>query len=90
MSAEPGQTWQSSVKVINSNSFPITIYPEAVNFESRNESGHGKFVPVLQKATEGTTLAEWITLTDLESVTIQPERSREIPFSVSVPDDASP
>ena len=61
VSAEPGQQWQSSVKMVNTNSYPITVYAEAVNFAPRDEAGHGKFIPVFAELTEGTTLSDWLS-----------------------------
>jgi len=89
MSANPGQLWQSSVKVINSNSFDITVYARVVNFAPQGESGQGKLLPVFEKVTEGATLAEWIDITN-ESITIGREESETISFTVNVPKDASP
>lgn len=89
MSVVPGQSWQSGVKVINSNPFPLTVYAQAVNFAPQGESGEGKFIPVFTRATEGTTLAEWINLSG-EHVTIDPEQTATVPFSVSVPENAAP
>ncbi|MEZ4200089.1 MAG: LytR C-terminal domain-containing protein [Candidatus Paceibacterota bacterium] len=90
VSAEPGQQWQSSVKMVNTNSYPITVYAEAVNFAPRDEAGHGKFIPVFAELTEGTTLAEWIHLDKEQAITIEPEASAVIPLTILVPEDASP
>lgn len=90
MSAEKGQIWQSQIKVINSNEFPITVYAEPVNFVPRGERGHGRFQPVFEDVTEGATLAEWIGLDRGKPITIAPQQSQVIPFTIAVPDDASP
>jgi hypothetical protein len=90
MSAAPGQSWQSSVRVINSNSFPLTVYAEPVNFAPQGELGQGKFLPVFETVTEGTTLAEWITLDSQAAHVIPAEQSYEIPFTVTVPESAPP
>lgn len=89
MSAIPQQSWSSGVKVINNNKHPITVYAQVVNFAPQGEAGEGKFLPVFEKATEGTTLAEWITLSK-DPITIAPEQSYTIPFSVHVPGNAAP
>lgn len=89
MSANPGQVWQSSVKVINSNSFDIVVYPSVVNFEPQGEAGQGKLIPVLEEMTEGSTLAEWVEIA-AEPITIAREESLSIPFTVRVPEDAVP
>lgn len=89
MSANPGQIWQSNVKVINSNEFDITVYASVVNFAPQGEAGQGTFLPVFENMTEGSTLAEWVDVSS-KPITIQRERSETIPFTVTVPDDASP
>ena len=40
--------------------------------------------------TEGTTLAEWIQLDKQEAITIAPEQSHEIPFTILVPEEVAP
>jgi hypothetical protein len=89
MSALPAQSWNSEVKVINNNKYEITVYANVVNFAPQGEAGEGKFLPVFEKTTEGTTLAEWIKI-DSEPFIIKPESSVSIPFSVTVPENASP
>lgn len=89
MSAVPGQTWQSQVKVINTNPHDLTVYANVMNFAPQGESGEGKFVPVFENFTEGSTLAEWIEISK-EAYIISPETSKFIPFTVRVPEDASP
>lgn len=89
MSAVPLQSWNSGVKVINNNPNSITVYAQIVNFAPQGETGEGKFLPVFEKSTEGTTLAEWVTLSN-EPVTIEPEKSYTFPFTIHVPQDAAP
>ncbi len=89
MSAVPSQAWSSGVKVVNNNPYDLTVYAQVVNFAPQGEAGEGKFLPVLEEATEGTTLAEWITISS-EPFTIAPEKSVTIPFSVAVPENAAP
>jgi hypothetical protein len=45
--------------------------------------------PIIESASEGFTLAEWIDLST-EEVIIPAEQTVSIPFSITVPDDASP
>lgn len=89
MSAAPLQVWQSSVKVINNNPYNLTVYLNAVNFAPQGESGQGKFLPVFETMSEGTTLAEWLEITN-EPVVLEPGESKSVPFTVRVPEDASP
>lgn len=89
MSAQPFQVWDSSVKVINNNKIPLTIYANVVNFEPQGEAGHGKFMPVFENFTEGKTLAEWITVPQ-EPIVIPAESSVAVELSIRVPEDAAP
>lgn len=89
MTASPTQVWSSSVRVINTNDFPLQVYTTVVNFAPSGESGQGTMIPVFESETEGTSLAEWITL-DQEEVLIPAEQTVSIPFTISVPDDAAP
>lgn len=89
LSAAREQVWQSNIKVINSNSYPITVYANPVNFMPVGEDGRGQFLPVFTDETGGQTLAEWISITK-EAIIIPPEQSQEIPFVVSVPPNAAP
>lgn len=89
MSAEPGQTWTSSLKVVNPNAYDLTVYVTVVNFAPRGEGGDGTLLPVLEKETEGVTLAEWV-IVDTAPVIINKEGSVAVPFSVRVPDNAAP
>jgi hypothetical protein len=89
LGSAPGESWQSSVKVINSNPFDLTVYASIVNFEPEGEAGLGRFVPVQEQNADQVTLAEWVTLPQA-SVTIPAQGTGEVPFIVSVPEDAEP
>lgn len=89
MSASPTQIWNSSVKVINNNPRELTVFAKVVNFAPQGETGAGKFLPVFDDARDGSSLAEWISIST-DAITIAPEASFNIPFTVSVPEDATP
>lgn len=89
MSASPTQTWNSSIKVINNNRQPLTVYAHVVNFAPQGETGEGKFLPVFEGSNDGSTLAEWINITG-DPIDIEPEQSMAVPFTVQVPQDATP
>lgn len=89
MSAEPGQVWNSSLKVVNVNPFDLTVYADVVNFAPRGEGGDGQFVPIDPADQTGATFAEWFTISR-EPLTIPREQTVEVPFVVTVPQDASP
>ena len=89
MSASPQQSWNSSIKVINTNKQELTVYANVVNFKPQGETGQGTLMPVFEERTEGKTLAEWITVSE-EAFVIPRESSVKIPIQVHVPEDASP
>lgn len=89
ISANPSQTWTSSVRVINANPFPLTVYAEPVNFTSAGDSGVGSLMPILEPISDGSTLAEWIDV-NKQSITIPAEQTVSIPFTVTVPESAAP
>jgi len=87
--AVPGQTWQSEIRVINSNNFDLTVYVERVNFTPQGESGTPRFHQLDTIEQQGQTLAEWITVTS-DSITIPRQQAQTIRFSVTVPNEAPP
>lgn len=89
ISVVPGDVWQSSIKVVNGNAYPLTVYAEVVNFEAMGESGQGKFIPILSKGEDTITLAEWITIPE-GPYEISPEATSEVSFFLDVPKDAPP
>ncbi len=89
LSALPGDIWQSSIKVVNGNSYPLTVYARVVNFEATGESGQGKFIPIMSEGEDKTTLGEWMSI-DSGPYVIPPEQSKEVSFIVEIPKDASP
>ena len=89
MTANTAQTWQSSIRVINANQFPITVYAEPVNFAPRGEGGDSSLIPIFDSEDDGATLAEWISVTP-DEIVIPPEQTVSVPFTISVPADAAP
>lgn len=89
----PGESWTSSIKVVNNNSYAVTYAPEVVDFESQGEGGQGKFVPLIEsfanepKRTD--SLGTWIELSK-DPITIEAGESAQIPFTVRVPENADP
>ena len=89
LSALPGDIWQSSVKVVNGNTYPLTIYTEVVNFSATGEAGQGRFSPIQGDNIDKSTLASWITISKGPHV-IPPEQTTEVSFFVEVPENAPP
>lgn len=89
MTANPGQKWSSSVRIINPNPYDLQVYIEAVNFAPQGEAGQGRFLPVLEGNNVGQSLAGWFELSS-EQVLIPAEKTIELPFTISVPENVQP
>jgi hypothetical protein len=84
-----GELWASSIRVVNTNNSDLTLYVAVADFEAKGEDGSGMFRFRPDAAEAPSTLSRWIE-TPFESVTIAPEQSAEIPFTIRVPDSAAP
>jgi len=89
ISVVPGDVWQSSIKVVNGNPYPLTVYAEVVNFVATGESGQGKFIPIFSEGEDKITLAEWISIPE-GPYEIPAEATSDISFFLDVPKDAPP
>jgi len=89
LSIDPGDIWKSSIKVVNGNPYPLTVFAEVVNFAPEGELGRGKFIPIASDDDSNTTLASWIEISGGPHM-IPPEQTKEVQFFVDVPEDASP
>lgn len=86
---EPGEIWRSSVKVVNTNTFPLSVRAGAAHFTAVGERGVSETIPVENIPAEEEVLARWITVEE-PVVTIAPGASQQIPFRIEAPDDAAP
>lgn len=89
MTANPEQEWVSTIRVINSNPYDISVYVSVVNFTPKGEGGIGEFVPVNPDESQGQTLAEWIS-TEGDDLLVPAERTIDVPLHIKVPEDAPP
>ena len=87
---QPGETWASSIQVINPNPYDITIVAEPVLFRPVGETGRPEFYHSQPGDMLPTgTLADWITVPQ-QSVKIRQEQTYVLPIVINVPDDAPP
>jgi hypothetical protein len=82
LSGNPGDNTVSTIKVINSTFASKTYFTNVETFEAMDETGNPTFKVVK------TDLANWINVPD--AITLGPNESKDIPFSVSIPKDAEP
>ncbi len=87
----PGESWNSTIKVVNSNNFDLDLYANLMNFKATGEDGQGTFVPITgqDEAVNQNSLAQWVTITK-DPVHAGKESRVEIPFSVHIPKNAPP
>ena len=78
------------MKVVNNNPYDVTLYASVMDFSAQGEEGQGKLTPIVR--TEGESarmLASWIDVSP-DSFVVPREQSREVPFTVRIPQDAPP
>lgn len=85
----PGENWSSSIKVVNTNEYPVTYYARVVDFNAEGEGGKSTFTPLIEGTDNSDTLAGWVTL-GAKPITIPAGESAPVPFAVSIPDNAAP
>ena len=80
LQADPGGAVGGQIILNNEQNETKTLYSSTANFEAQGETGTPAFVDAKND------LGKWITLN--ESVTLAPNESKVVPFSISVPKDA--
>jgi hypothetical protein len=86
----PGQIWKSQVKLVNNNPIPLKAYVRVQDFRGRSDNGTVEFIDKNPNPEESKDmLSSWIELLD-DAIEIPPYESRDIPFVIIVPEDASP
>lgn len=83
ISGDPGQTLTGEVELFNEQAETKTLFSTNENFEPSGDTGSPKFVG------GDTGLATWITLTN-GKVTIEPNQTVKVPYSIAIPADAEP
>lgn len=89
MTANPGQVWQSTLRVINPNPYDLRLYTDVVNFRPLGEKGASEFIPIAEDSSEPATFAEWIDVPDGQLL-VPAEQTLQIPIIINVPENAPP
>ncbi len=82
-----GESWTSSLKVVNTNPYEVTYYAQVMDFSADGEGGAAARSPIVGGASIG--LASWVSV-PAESITVPSGSSAEVPFTVNIPAGASP
>ncbi len=86
----PGTLWKSTLRIVNTNPYPLSIHTEVADFHPNGETGNAVFDNLSQGSPEDTRLMSgWIILPPGD-ITVPPDQSYEIPFSIMVPPNADP
>jgi len=88
MTANPGQTFRSTVRIINVNPYELNIFVDVADFVPKGETGTPRFIPVTEQTELASSLAKWVSAE--KEVNIPAEKTVEVPFTITVPQDASP
>lgn len=90
MSAEPGRTWNSAIRVININSFDLELEATVVNFVPRGEDGTATYLPLLDEEQANDSLAAWIDIGSKTTFSVPAEQTVSLPLTIRVPENAPP
>lgn len=88
LSLAPGQTWSSTLKVVNTNQYALPLYASMAVLEPNGDEGQSKFTPIIE-GSEGDTLANWVKL-EQTNFSVTREKSYDLPFTITVPQNAPP
>lgn len=80
---------KEKIKVTNTWDTPITLYSSKEDFIAWDDTGTPQFVKPENQTNPEYSLSNWITIED-ENITLAPKESREVYFSVKVPQNAEP
>ncbi|MCK5416592.1 hypothetical protein KAI92_04150 [Candidatus Parcubacteria bacterium] len=86
----PGDVWQSSIKIINNNSGEIEVYVDVADFKGGSGAGTVEFLPFNSDPNASEyLLSRWIQI-EKGPIRIGGFKSKEIPFVIDAPEGASP
>ena len=86
------EQWQQiikSIKVTNASDSPITLYTSSEDFIAWNNAWQPKFIKQEDQKYPELSLANWIELNE-KNITLSPWETREVDFTIKVPDNWEP
>jgi len=84
---DPGSTAQEIIKIRNISSSAKTFYPEVLDFKPTGETGAPTFLKADESASYTYSLSSWIKISK-EGLTLKPNESAALNFTVTVPQTA--
>jgi hypothetical protein len=89
---DPGMAITAKIKVVNNNSWPVTVYAKVLDFKDKG-GGDIEFIDKdkipANDSSQGVYLSQWITLSQ-DKVEIDAFRPAEFYFNIEVPENAQP
>lgn len=89
----PGESWSSTLKLVNNGDRPLTIFTSKMDFTSGPDGGVKLLDPQRDRleleGIERFRLSEWLELPS-DPIVIAPQGSQEIVYTIKVPADAEP
>lgn len=86
----PGSSWMSSLRLVNSNHYDITVTVKVQDFHPDGETGNAVLEDKPQASpTDTTHMSGWIE-TNANSIFIKQNTTAYIPFTIHVPPNADP
>lgn len=89
---DPGETIATAIKVVNNNSWPVTVYAKVLDFQDKGDGGI-EFIDKNKIPTDdsgqGVYLSRWITLSQ-DKVQVEAFRPATFSFNIEVPENAQP
>lgn len=84
----PGESWSSSLKIINGNVYDLTLYASLINFTA-DENGRG--TPMLNEdpLISSYSLINWVEISK-KAISVPKKTSIDVPFSIHLPKNAPP
>lgn len=86
---DPGSSAQEIVKVRNVSSKSQTFYPEVFDFRAIGETGTPEFLINSKEDSYTYSLASWVSISK-EGITLKPNESAALNFTINVPSNAEP
>ena len=84
---DPGGSAQDIVKLRNVGEQTQTFYPEVLDFKALNETGTPQFILSQESENYTYSLASWVKMSK-EGITLKPNESAALNFTINVPKDA--
>lgn len=89
---DPGESIATAIKVVNNNSWPVTVYAKVLDFKDKG-NGEIDFIDKSQIPAgvegSGVYLSRWITLSQ-EKIDVGPFRPATFSFNIDVPENVQP